>query len=249
MWSSQATCTFTSLSDNFLFIFNLIIPRFHICCTYFLQSSLVGQTPVASRVTVFWNQSKHTHLWMSMVIWQGYRHTTIWALLTTLLLPFSQTMFRPWSSLLRPKWKPLNFSNPNFARIPEWQKVEEETLPFYEPTRYYPTRIGEVIKERYQVIGKLGFGSTSTVWLARDMEWESSYFGRQGPTLIYPFASNRSYVALKIFVRAALMYEKNDHEVEMYRLMEKIPSSHPGRGATRTYVNWYTRDQWTSRKT
>ncbi|KAJ5230617.1 hypothetical protein N7489_011325 [Penicillium chrysogenum] len=68
------------------------------------------------------------------------------------------------------RWKPLDFSNPNFVRIPEWQKTEEETLPDYTPSQYYPTRIGEVIKERYQVIGKLGFGSTSTAWLARDMK-------------------------------------------------------------------------------
>lgn len=91
---------------------------------------------------------------------------------------FPQTMF---SSLLRSlpqlslpqlgrRWKPLNFSNPNFVRIPEWHKIEEETLPDYIASQYYPTRIGEVIKERYQVIGKLGFGSTSTVWLARDIE-------------------------------------------------------------------------------
>ncbi|OQD62347.1 hypothetical protein PENPOL_c012G05646 [Penicillium polonicum] len=62
------------------------------------------------------------------------------------------------SSLLRSlpqlgrRWKPLNFSNPNFVRIPEWHKIEEETLPDYIPSQYYPTRIAEVIKERYQVI-------------------------------------------------------------------------------------------------
>ena len=76
------------------------------------------------------------------------------------------------SSLLRPwrRWKPVNFSNSNFVQIPEWHKIEEENLPGYIASQYYPTRIGEVIKERYQVIGKLGFGSTSTAWLARDME-------------------------------------------------------------------------------
>lgn len=71
---------------------------------------------------------------------------------------------------LRRRWKPLNFSNTDFVRIPEWYKIEEETLPGYNTAQYYPTRIGEVIKDQYQVIGKLGFGSTSTAWLARDME-------------------------------------------------------------------------------
>lgn len=85
------------------------------------------------------------------------------------------------SSLLRSlpqlgrRWKPLDFNNPNFTRIPNWHKIEEETLPEYTASQYYPTRIGEVIKEQYQVIGKLGYGSTSTAWLARDMEWGTPF--------------------------------------------------------------------------
>ena len=67
-------------------------------------------------------------------------------------------------------WKPLNFSNPNFGRISANQTIEEENFPDYIASRYYPTRIGEVIKDRYQVVGKLGYGVTSTVWLARDMK-------------------------------------------------------------------------------
>lgn len=67
-------------------------------------------------------------------------------------------------------WKPLNFSNPNFPRVSATQKIEEETIPGYVATRYYPTRIGEIFKERYQVVGKLGFGASSTVWLARDIK-------------------------------------------------------------------------------
>ncbi|KAJ5591843.1 kinase-like protein [Penicillium hispanicum] len=80
------------------------------------------------------------------------------------------------SSLLRSlpqlgrTWKPLNFSNSNFVRISASQKIEEETIPGYIASRYYPTRIGEIFKERYQVVGKLGFGASSTVWLARDMK-------------------------------------------------------------------------------
>lgn len=65
---------------------------------------------------------------------------------------------------------PLNFSNPNFVRVSASQAIEEETFPGYVAARYYPTRIGEIINDRYQVVGKLGFGANSTVWLARDME-------------------------------------------------------------------------------
>lgn len=67
-------------------------------------------------------------------------------------------------------WKPLNFPNANFLPISLSQKVEEETMPDYVPSRYYPARIGEILKEQYQIVGKLGFGASSTVWLARDMK-------------------------------------------------------------------------------
>ncbi|GAB1320438.1 hypothetical protein MFIFM68171_10648 [Madurella fahalii] len=60
-------------------------------------------------------------------------------------------------------WKPLDFSNPNFPKIPPNQKLEEETFPDYVASRYYPARIGEILHDRYQIVGKLGFGASSTV--------------------------------------------------------------------------------------
>lgn len=66
-------------------------------------------------------------------------------------------------------WKPLTFSNPNLTSIPLYEKIEEELFPDYFASRYYPVRIGEVLKSRYQIVGKLGFGASSTVWLARDL--------------------------------------------------------------------------------
>jgi hypothetical protein len=46
--------------------------------------------------------------------------------------------------------------------------VEEETLPNYDPDEFYPVRIGDAFNGKYLVIGKLGFGANSTVWLCRD---------------------------------------------------------------------------------
>lgn len=71
--------------------------------------------------------------------------------------------------------RPRAYANPNFIRIPAEEKVEEETLPDYLPARYYPVRIGEVFAGRYQVVGKLGFGATSTVWLAHDLRYFRYY--------------------------------------------------------------------------
>uniref|UniRef100_A0A8H7K8Z4 Protein kinase domain-containing protein n=1 Tax=Bionectria ochroleuca TaxID=29856 RepID=A0A8H7K8Z4_BIOOC len=46
--------------------------------------------------------------------------------------------------------------------------VEEETVPTYEPQRFYPAKLGEVFDSRYTVVSKLGFGTNSTIWLCRD---------------------------------------------------------------------------------
>ena len=39
----------------------------------------------------------------------------------------------------------------------------------YRPGGYHPVHIGEVYRERYRVLHKLGYGTYSTVWLARDL--------------------------------------------------------------------------------
>ncbi len=77
---------------------------------------------------------------------------------------------RPANWLLRRPWKPLAFPNANVPQIPASCTIEEETLPGYVAARYDPTRIGETLQDRYQVVGKLGYDATSTVWLARDMQ-------------------------------------------------------------------------------
>ncbi|KAH8429435.1 uncharacterized protein LDX57_007098 [Aspergillus melleus] len=50
--------------------------------------------------------------------------------------------------------------------------IEEQTLPFYNQKRYYPVRIGDTLKDRYQILAKLGYGGYSTVWLAWDERFE-----------------------------------------------------------------------------
>ena len=47
--------------------------------------------------------------------------------------------------------------------------LEEETLPRYQADNYYPVRMNEVINMKYRVVAKLGFGISSTVWLAQDI--------------------------------------------------------------------------------
>ncbi|KAL3495685.1 kinase domain protein [Aspergillus germanicus] len=121
------------------------------------------------------------------------------------------------------RWKPLDFTNPSFVRIPDYHKIEEETVPEYVASVYYPIRIGEVIRERYQVAGELGFGSTSTVWLARDLR-------------------AHRHVMLKIFARTSFLGQHVEHELEMYRHIEQSPKGHPGRDAIRTVLDTFDID-------
>ncbi|KAI5861451.1 serine threonine protein kinase, CMGC group [Durotheca rogersii] len=115
-------------------------------------------------------------------------------------------------------WKPLIFSNPNFTRIALGEKIEEEQFPDYVVSRYYPVCIGEVLRDRYQIVGKLGFGSSSTVWLARDLE-------------------GRRHVAVKLFVHSKSMGEQLDRELTMYKRISAFSAKHPGRGAVRELLD------------
>jgi hypothetical protein len=49
-------------------------------------------------------------------------------------------------------------------------KIEEETLMQYRPERFLPVRVGDILHSRYRVVAKLGFGTSSTVWLCHDIE-------------------------------------------------------------------------------
>jgi non-specific serine/threonine protein kinase len=45
-----------------------------------------------------------------------------------------------------------------------------EWIESYYPGGYHPVHLGDVFKDgRYKVIRKLGYGGTSTVWLANDL--------------------------------------------------------------------------------
>lgn len=58
-----------------------------------------------------------------------------------------------------------------FEELSVQEEIEEETVPDYKAERFYPVRLGEVFKSRYQVVAKLGFGTASTIWLCRDLEY------------------------------------------------------------------------------
>jgi serine/threonine-protein kinase SRPK3 len=61
------------------------------------------------------------------------------------------------------------FPTSGFRNLDHVKKLEEENWDWYSPATFYPARIGEVFRSRYQILGKLGYGSHSTVWLGRDL--------------------------------------------------------------------------------
>ena len=66
--------------------------------------------------------------------------------------------------------KTSTLQDDRFPRLPEDRKFEEERYGDYKPYKYYPVHLGQTLASRYRVVAKLGYGTTSTVWLARDLE-------------------------------------------------------------------------------
>jgi serine/threonine-protein kinase SRPK3 len=85
--------------------------------------------------------------------------------------------------------------------------IEEETLRDYKPERFLPVKIDQVFKDRYLTIGKLGYGSASTVWLCRDL------------------LESTKYAALKVYVNSS----KKHRELEIYQHIQGLSSNHAGR--------------------
>ncbi|KAK2743771.1 hypothetical protein FQN57_004708 [Myotisia sp. PD_48] len=73
------------------------------------------------------------------------------------------------NSIRRPPSPPLSFPVGGFEEGSCYRVLEEERFDEFKSGKYYPVRIGEIFASKYLVVGKLGFGVTSTVWLARDL--------------------------------------------------------------------------------
>lgn len=67
------------------------------------------------------------------------------------------------------KYSPCKAPNTLAKVLPAAEPVEEECTPRYSPKHFYPIRLYEVLNNRYQITSKLGWGTSSTVWLARDL--------------------------------------------------------------------------------
>ncbi|RAL01305.1 kinase-like protein [Aspergillus ibericus CBS 121593] len=109
--------------------------------------------------------------------------------------------------------KPRVFPRLGWDDIDHSILVEEEAIPTYKPERFYPVYIGEVLNHRYQVVGKLGYGSTATVWLCRDL-------------------LNHCYVALKVYIAST----STTQEIAVYDHLKTIQSNHAGQSCLRPLI-------------
>jgi hypothetical protein len=51
------------------------------------------------------------------------------------------------------------------------RSFEEEQIRNYNPKDFYPAHIGDTLNGKYELLSKLGWGTGSTVWLARINHW------------------------------------------------------------------------------
>ncbi|KAI9741406.1 MAG: hypothetical protein M1834_003123 [Cirrosporium novae-zelandiae] len=104
--------------------------------------------------------------------------------------------------------------------IPTNVPIEGEMIPGYDPKYFYPANPGDLLNSRYRIVAKVGWGSTSTVWLARD-------------TWRWWWNSNR-YVALKII--SGCDEDAAKHERNITRRLGTNPS-HNGFRFVRTLLD------------
>jgi len=96
-------------------------------------------------------------------------------------------------------------------------------VPTYRPGLFYPVHIGEVFESRYQVLGKLGYGSRSTAWLCRDLRWVLQ--NRHVHTLLNAYTSAHKYVTMKVCEQD---YQVVRRELAAYAHLDTVTTSNPG---------------------
>jgi len=123
--------------------------------------------------------------------------------------------------------------------------VPTEWVEDYRPSKFHPVHLGDLFKDgRYRVIRKLGYGAYSTVWLARDEQYDLNSFpnsvahlflcyhrlsmaqaSHHIPKLANIYRRIGCYVALKILTAQSTVLE-----IELSILKTMAQSTLPHRG-------------------
>ncbi|PGH00717.1 CMGC/SRPK protein kinase [Helicocarpus griseus UAMH5409] len=97
----------------------------------------------------------------------------------------------------------------------------------FHPARFYPVRLGDTLNGRYQLAIKLGYGSSSTVWLARDLnQWRWL---------------RDKYVALKITASVSSSPDNSVRtELDNVRRISEANPQHKGWPLVRHLLDYFT---------
>lgn len=104
----------------------------------------------------------------------------------------------------------------NAAKYTDSDNSEDEGMEDYKVGGYHPVHIGEVYHNRYMVIQKLGWGHFSTVWLAKDIKFDT-------------------YIALKIQKSSQHYLDAAYDEVEILQELENFNNDEEWEKSVREY--------------
>ncbi|KAG8413793.1 hypothetical protein J3458_012286 [Metarhizium acridum] len=112
--------------------------------------------------------------------------------------------------------------------LPMEVPVDEENVPRYDPEAFYPANPGDVLNGRFELLAKLGWGTSSTVWLANDNEWNR-------------WKKSNKFVAIKICTRNIVQNE-SPHELDISIHLSTVKSQHRGRAILGTAIESFVLD-------
>lgn len=119
--------------------------------------------------------TKDNSLLLRMNIWRvfravGYRRRS-GDLKTTFRLRLYMKTDPPFKRVLTSfGFRPPTVTSVQPVILPPDIPIEEELAPGYDHRHFYPVNPGDIFHNRYEMTAKLGYGSCSTVWLARDTQ-------------------------------------------------------------------------------
>lgn len=114
------------------------------------------------------------------------------------------------------------FPSSGFHNFAKSRKIDEENYSWFSHKEFYPVRIGALIRDRYQVVTKLGYGTSSTSWLCRDLRyWIPSTGYVTAMTHSDALPRGHRYVAIKVY---AANQGQAKREIAAFRHLREILS-------------------------
>lgn len=110
----------------------------------------------------------------------------------------------------------------SFARLPEHERFEEERYTGYKAQKFLPVGLGQTLNLRYHVVAKLGYGTASTVWLCRDLEY--GQLSQSVGEWIGTDLEQERHLSHRQSVRTGSRYEQRVGHLQAYHIDHNGPS-------------------------